>query len=563
MRYVIDMLHHNPGEPPFTTRYADPKVLKKMGYTAQAFKHINCVATFEKIADDIFPEGSEERAWLTPFTKQLEDEIAKAKAEGLMVFYHIDLIVLPKRLIERFKDEICDEQGSIVFEREKTKEIHRALFAELTKRFPDIDGYIVRVGETYLYDTPYHDGNGAVSLKGTRESSKEELAREKDAFVSLITFLREEICVKHDRVLIHRTWDTHPDKFHSNAEYYLDVSNRIEPHENLVFSIKHSQIDFHRCIRFNDALGLGKHPQVIEVQCQREYEGKGAFPNYVMDGVINGFEEMAEPKGVKDVINNDRIVGFYTWSRGGGWYGPYITNELWIDLNVFVIAHYANDPAKTEEAHFTRFAKEWLHLSGADVKKFRRLCLLSARALLKGKCCTVCDVPKDGVSHNPTNGWMRDDRLGGLEDWRLTGVFDYLYKHDLFDEALAEKDEAVALYDEIVALADEIHVPDKKTKEYLKTSCEYGRFVIKIIRVAWHAFAMAYRKEKGSAYDEQTLATFLNEYDALWEEYLIFTKSHVDAASPYRPYYFGLPGDEPQPGMDATIARIRKVLATQ
>ena len=44
---------------------------------------------------------------------------------------------------------------------------------------------------------------------------------------------------------------------------------------------------------FNPTLGIGRHRQIVEVQCQREYEGKGAYPNYVVKGVVEGFEENA------------------------------------------------------------------------------------------------------------------------------------------------------------------------------------------------------------------------------------------------------------------------------
>ena len=52
----------------------------------------------------------------------------------------------------------------------------------------------------------------------------------------------------------------------------------------------------------------------------------------VMDGVINGFSEMtpSEKKGLKDIIDSPLIRGLYTWSRGGGWWGPYIHGqEFW------------------------------------------------------------------------------------------------------------------------------------------------------------------------------------------------------------------------------------------
>ena len=53
----------------------------------------------------------------------------------------------------------------------------------------------------------------------------------------------------------------------------------------------------------------------------------------VMDGVINGFSDMppSQKKGLKDIIDSSLIRGLYTWSREGGWWGPYIHGrEFWL-----------------------------------------------------------------------------------------------------------------------------------------------------------------------------------------------------------------------------------------
>ena len=62
-----------------------------------------------------------------------------------------------------------------------------------------------------------------------------------------------------------------------------------------------------------------------------------------MDGVINGFSEMSPSlkKGLKDIINSPQIRGLWTWSRGGGWWGPYIHgHELWYEkmpLHIIIV----------------------------------------------------------------------------------------------------------------------------------------------------------------------------------------------------------------------------------
>lgn len=244
MKYLLDMVHHNPGEPPFRSRFLDPAHLVDYGFNGQVFKHINCIATFEKLDVDVFPMGSEERAWLDGFTPGIEAEIAAAKAEGLKVFYHIDLFVLPKRLVEHFHNEICDpDSGRILLDKPKTLDIHQVLFEEITRRFPEVDGYIIRVGETYLFDTPHHMGNGPIPRVGPawsptylyeetlehHEATPSWGPAQTEAYVRLVDFLRDEICVKHGRMLFFRTWDIFPDKLHARLDHYLEVTDRIAP----------------------------------------------------------------------------------------------------------------------------------------------------------------------------------------------------------------------------------------------------------------------------------------------------------------------------------------------
>lgn len=167
MTFVIDMVHHNPGEPPFESEFLKPGFLRDAGFNGQVFKHINCVATFDRLGLDLFPAGSPDRKWLDAFLPSIEREIYAAKAHGLKVYYHLDLFVLPRRLVEQLGDEICDPQtGRISLDRPKTLDIHRVLFEELTDRFPEVDGYIIRVGETYLFDTPFHQGNSPIPRLG-------------------------------------------------------------------------------------------------------------------------------------------------------------------------------------------------------------------------------------------------------------------------------------------------------------------------------------------------------------------------------------------------------------
>jgi hypothetical protein len=566
MKYILDMVHHNPGEPPFQTKFLDPAHLVDYGFNGQVFKHINCVATFAATGVDCFPAGSAERAWLEQFTPGIEREVAAAKAQGLKVFYHIDLFVLPKRLVEHFRSEICDPKtGRILLDRPKTLELHRVLFDELTARFPQVDGYIIRVGETYLLDTPYHIGNGPIPSLGPAWSGEylyeETLAdRQPDAprwtsaqvaaYVKLIRFLREELCVNHGKQVFFRTWDIYPDKLHACLDHYLDVTGQIEPHPKLAFSIKHTALDFWRHVKVNECLTQGKHPQIIEVQCQREYEGKGAYPDYVMDGVINGFEENAKKVGLKDLFSHPKILGVYSWSRGGGWYGPYIKDELWPDLNAFVLAQFAKDPSRSEAETFGDYSRHKLKLSPDDAVKFRKLCLLSAQAVLKGRHCAAFDrVLKESVL--PTACWMRDDRLGGR--LQLKPVLQYLHQHNLLGEALDEKSEALALWDEIKSLADEIQWPDQAQGEFVKASAAYGRGLFQIVYQGWRVLAAGYAGEQNGHCDSKEIAAAAADYAESWRNYRALA-SNPFCPSLYKGQYWSWPNTNPEPGMDESVS---------
>jgi hypothetical protein len=571
--FLIDMVHHNPGEPPFKTEFLNPSKLVNYGYNGQVFKHINCIVTFSALNKEIVPDNSPDRAWIDSFSKGIYKEIAAAKSQGLSVFYHLDLFVLPKRLVELYRDEICDEKtGRISLFKPKTLEIHKVMFDELCNRFPEVDGYIIRVGETYLYDTPYHAGNGPIPNNGPRWSptylydkalSGEELSsgyywtdEQTDAYIKMISFLRDEVCVKHNKHLIFRTWDIFPDKLHSVKEHYLKVTDRIEPHDKLLFSIKHTALDFWRHIKSNPSLTVGKHPQIIEVQCQREYEGKGAYPNYVMNGIIDGFEENREKIGLKSILKNPLIKGIYTWSRGGGWYGPYIKDEFWCDLNTYVISHYANNIELTEEEIFRNFCHDRLNLNEKDAELFRSICLLSARAVLKGRHCEPFDRNLQ-ESLLPTANWMRDDRLGGLD--QLKEIFEYLFANNLFDEALKEKRETIELWREIREIFGKISFSNQSLRDFIGVSIEYGLNLFQVIYHGWRVMIEGFKGDKLGTYDLKELQDAIKSYDEAWNSYRALESSPY-CSSLYHGRYFNMPQDPPTAGMDESVNKYKKIL---
>ncbi len=118
--------------------------------------------------------------------------------------------------------------------------------------------------------------------------------------------------------------------------------------------------------------------------------------------------------------NVTQVKGLWTWTRGGGWWGPYIHgNELWVDLHAHVLATWwlANTNASatshvtspmTEQAAFTIACATLIPgCSGTTCcNALRNITQSGALAVLYGQYGdTLRTCPGD---------WMRDDRIGGL-----------------------------------------------------------------------------------------------------------------------------------------------------
>jgi hypothetical protein len=541
---ILDMVHHNPGEPLFHSAFTNPEKLAKYGYSGKVlndFKFAHCAITYSSLNKQIFPVGGEGRRWVDSTALYIEKEIDAAHAAGIELLCFTDIMVIPRKMLEIYKDSLCNAEGKIDFHRPFTQKVHRIMVDEIFRRFPKLDGLVIRTGETYLHNVPFHVGNSPVS-QGV-ESHK-----------ILINLLRDEICVKRNKKLIYRTWDF--GNFHTQPDYYLAVTNAVETHPKLYFAIKHTNGDYHRTFKFNPTITLGKHKQIIEVQCQREYEGKGAYPNYVMKGVIDGFEEYANdpaPKSLKDISNHPTFAGIWSWSRGGGWRGPYISNELWCDLNAFVISRYAQTPQQNEAEIFELFTDE-LGLTNEDKKRFRQIALLSADAVIRQHSSLIADI---------NVWWTRDMFLGGEAE--LGSSFQKIIENNQVDAVLHEKKECTALWGKIVNTANLITSGSPDFRNYLKVSSEYGFLLASITEQAWTIWLLGMTGDKTGEYDTKSLATAFRHYDELWAKYRLLKEENQNCATLYIPYAFVYkqPDYHANNGMQQWVEHYRDLYDTQ
>lgn len=550
-RYVLDMVHHNPGEALTKSVFTDPTYLKSQGYTGQVvndFTFAHTAITFDSFDKSIFPVGSEARKWVMASAAKVRENIAAAKKEGIKCYYFTDLIVLPKTLVAKYKDQLCDSLGRISLDRPLTVQLHKLMLDELFAAFADLDGLVIRTGETYLNNVPYHTGNNPIT-NGVA------------SHIKLLELLREEVCVKRNKKIFYRTWSF--GGMHSDPKYYLSVVNAIAPHPNLIFSIKHTIGDYHRTFDFNPTLGLGSHPQIVEVQAQREYEGKGAYPNYVMDGVINGFEEYrngSRPQkgymGLDQLKSLPTFAGVWSWSRGGGWVGPYISNEFWCRLNAFVISRWGGNTAQTEEQVFDAFMDQQ-GIAGSSCAAFRKLCLLSAKAVIRGHGSAMAGYESKWV------WWMRDEFLSGTDEGPLADQFKVYYDKRLLERAVDEKYEAVALWKEIVSLSSQISLRSAADQKYLEVSSRYGLLLHQVIASGWKVMALGYQGDRTGKYDKMAIRTAIAEYDLAWKNYTALGKSEPSSATLYKPFGFvyQAPDYYGVTGMGPSVDRYRRLSA--
>lgn len=499
---LLNMVHHNPGEPKFKTRYNEPAFIKEKGYTGQVPKiEIQCALTYDRWQNNVIPEKSEERMWIERHASEVAVLVNNAQDAGIPMYPFTDVLVIPETIMEKYGDEMKID-GKLSIKRERTKEILTAQIDEIFWRFPEIGGLTIRFGETYLHDTPFHKGNRPVHTPEDHSL--------------LINLLREEICVKRNKKLFYRTWDFR--QFHTRPEFYLKATGAVKPHPNLFFSIKHVNYDFNRGFPFNTTIGIGEHQQIVELSTnQAGCYGRSSHPYYIGRGIINNWSEMEEKKGIRDLIDDPKIKGFWTWTWGDGWVGPYFGNEFWINLNEYVLRSYVLNPKQSEEEIFLDYALQHLKLSQEDAEKFRELCLLSTDAVYYGQASRYFKTRP---------WWCRDQYLTAID---LSQVITKGIK----EEVLVEKKENLKIWKQIEELTYEIKIPDSEDQSFVRVSTTYGRIKYEIIDLIWQMQILLAEDAAGKELEKAIVIDAINAYEDKWEEWVNLKRNNPNCPTLY------------------------------
>ncbi len=501
-RYPIlfHMVHHNPGEPLFQTRWVDPNFVAEKGYMGQVPKNeMQCGLTYDRWQDNAVPLNTEERMWIERKAMDIRIQLRRAKDAGLEVYPFTDVLVLPKSIFEKYESEMRDESGRLSILKPRTEELIRAQIDELFWRYTDLDGITIRFGETYLHDTPFHRGSSPVY-------TPEEHSR-------LLSIFREEICVKRNKKVFYRTWDAQ--RLHSRPELMLPATTNVEPHENLYISIKHVNGDFLRNKPFNTTIGLGNHQQIVEISInQAGIYGRNSHPYYIGKGVIDGWQDMdwSSRRGISSLYSDSKVKGFWIWTWGDGWWGPYYDNELWVNLNEYVIRTFAQNPKRSEESIFKEYATKHLGLSEKDAEKLRELSLLSEPAVFYGQDTQLFAI----------NIWSVRDQFFPAVD--MSGAV----KKGVQEAARKEKRDNIARWYKIERLAKEITMPNSEDDEFLHVSATYGRIKYELLEQLWNIQIMfADNQINKTPFDVKSAHKAIETYETKWAEWVALKKKYA------------------------------------
>lgn len=433
-------LLENPGEPQVHTRYQDPGQLKALGYNGLVIYESTALSGMQN-TDAI---GSDEvRRWVGSRVDHIAQTVNTAHAAGLEVYLSYDVLVLPEHVVERNINGLCckGRPQTLCPASDQALEKSAAALEALINQWPQVAGIVLRFGDTDAQRLPHLVGNDLYSPHCPRCS---QLGRA-DRATSFIKRFHQLVVEQMNKRLIVRAWNLRPGGMHDVPDLAKRIAADLpgDPKDDrLVLSFKFTQTDFWRYQRWNpSSLVCGDRPILYELQCQREFEGKGGIPNWQAPLWRDGGPEVAgldgEVHGLAEAVDRVNLAGVWAWVRGGGWGGPFVKNEQWIDANVFAAPLLADNPQADPRDLAEQWIRERLGLNGEAAIHVVRLledsCEFIRQAFYLGPFASGRDNP-----WHPNADWIQDDLLEARSAWRIIQTL----RTAQLDELLHEKESA-------------------------------------------------------------------------------------------------------------------------
>jgi hypothetical protein len=379
-------------------------------------------------------------------------------------------------------------------------DIYDAKYAEIVKNYPSLDYIMVRLGENYAGGDYF--GNTPMTKNFMVDCIECLKVKYNDRIAGLINRTWNDTVDKSHLKYIHRTWETTDDGFHTSPAVYSDILGKIKNKTDLFMSVKFTKTDFWRYNFPNETIGLAGAPQIVEFQCAREYEGKGAFPDFIGGEISKGYR-YAQAKGA---------VGVWNWHHGGGWNGPFLKTDLWNEANIYAASHLAWNPSAAPEG----LAHDWatIKFGPENADNVTKILMLSGDAVLK-LVYFEAYAKKKGSPWIPNENWVRDDIISGAD--RLGTI--YRVAADDVPAMVSEKEEAVRIVNEMASIAAALDLPDDD-KAKIVNSIRYEQLLAETLRDYSGAYFYFLRwKQTGADTDRRNASLYADSWKKSWSEY--------------------------------------------
>ena len=492
------------------------------GITTVVIGDPNLLATYDAVAPGLLPAGSAVRKDVDHARRSMRDLCAQAAAQKLAVCFSTDEVKFPVPVWDQLLKAVPERgaKNRIDLTSEDFWKFYRAKYREVLKAFPDVAYVMVRTGENYASHKKTFAGQ-TIRGKQIDDAYFRDMQR-------LINETRRLVVDEAGRKLVWRTWDLGNEGFHANTNVYDRILAGVTNRTGLLVAVKHVQTDYWQYNDFNPCIGRGGVDQIIEFQCAREYEGKGAYPNYV--GGEHGADlRRALALGAK---------GVWSWNFGGGWGGPHLQNDLWVRLNIYATTRLAQHP----ELEPAAVAQEWAARQFGD----EAAAGVTAALLPSHECVRkMLYIAPYAQAHR---GWLssrnltRDDIIRGEKEMRGQGGIHVIYAEikTKLVEALQEKLEAVQFARDMQAAFEKerahiVAARGQQVYDEAHTGFVYLHQLSKVMSSYVRGMFLFYRwQETKVPADAEAAAKELAAWQQAWDDYRADIPKLPGAASLYR-----------------------------
>jgi len=524
----------NPGEPSAQTRYRDVKELADLGYNGIVFYGTTGLSGIDS-PDSI--DSGEMRRWVAQQQDKLKQQIEESRDAGMAVYLTYDVLSLATTIVDEHPGQyVCrNRPDALCPASDATLQRSGKALINLVEQLPHIDGVVLRFGDNDAGRLPYLVGNDIYSPHCPRCS----LLGRADRIVRVLTHFHQIVVEQLDKRLIARAWNVRPNGLHDSVELCQRVMKRLpgDPKDDrFILSFKFTQTDFWRYQQWNpSSLVFGDRPILYELQCQREFEGKGGIPNWQPPLWRDGHPE-TDGVGLSEVSGKVNLAGLWAWVRGGGWGGPFIRNESWIDANVFAVPRLADDPNTDINTLADQWIADRLKIKSDEVAEVVRRILQSApqvvlNAFYIGPFAESRDVP-----WHPNADWVQDDLVDAESAWRIIQRL----PESSFDQVVQEKQAAATqLSEDRAALHQLVNDENRNALEPLIHMLQYGESLFSALRDLF-AGLIAYRRwqRNKDATDVDQIKRRLHAAQSHWNQHVQRHASLQGAATAFREEHF-------------------------